>query len=91
MHFETNTLTVYTITLFFAIIFSSISFQTLHVHKKTKQKENQQEGLHFKFTSYQEDRRQKHSCIRMLSRESLFHTSCPSKGHKAAFRGSETV
>lgn len=34
MHSERNTLIVYTITLFFAIIFSSISFQILHVHRK---------------------------------------------------------
>lgn len=60
MHFKTNTLTVYTITPFFAIS-SPISFQFLHVHKK--QKENQQDHLNFRFTRFQENQQQRKALL----------------------------
>lgn len=86
MHFETNMSTTYTITLLLAIIFSLISFQILQVHKT--QKENLQGNLNFKFTSNQEDWRQKYYYTLVLSLESLFHTSWHWKGQEVAFQGS---
>lgn len=56
--FETNTLTVYTITSFFAMIFPSISFHILHIHLKKERRKKQQGHLNFEFPGYQEDQRQ---------------------------------